>query len=248
MYDDLARVATEWATEEKSRRDVKMDRRQLNDDFFVEPPGAYTGSSDALSPPLPSPTGTPHQQFGLPVVVPSPNHPLPRIPPNLVPSAQAQNQPPGNQYGSQTNTPTLLVPPHPLGPRSPAQFVTTSREPSPDRTPGRPSRQGSADSDTEHISDVVERMNIKDDVSPSDDTQPSAKALGKRRVVEDPDDGESNNAVGGRNDPYRDTAADSDSDDTGFLPKRRPTRYVYDAAAERTAQHLREGRLVNGVH
>lgn len=27
MYDDLARVATERATEEKSRREVKMDRR-----------------------------------------------------------------------------------------------------------------------------------------------------------------------------------------------------------------------------
>lgn len=61
-------------------------------------------------------------------------------------------------------------------------------------------------------------------------------------------DGESNNAFFGRNDTYRDTAADSDSDDVGLLPKRHPTRYVYDAAAERTAQHLREGRLVNGVH
>jgi len=27
MYDDLARVATERATEEKSRKDVKMDRQ-----------------------------------------------------------------------------------------------------------------------------------------------------------------------------------------------------------------------------
>lgn len=34
-------------------------------------------------------------------------------------------------------------------------------------------------------------------------------------------------------------------------PRRQPTQYVYDAAAERTAQHLREGRVVvvaNGVH
>jgi hypothetical protein len=160
--------------------------QQLNDDFFVEPPGAYTGSSDAPSPALPSPTATPLQQFELPAVVPSPNHPLPRIPPNLVPTL-AQNH-----YGSQTNTPTLLAPPHPLGPRSPAQIVTTSRTPSPDRTLGRPSRHGSADSDKEHISDAVERMNIDDDVSHSDDAIRAAiplsdKALGKRRVVEDPD-------------------------------------------------------------
>lgn len=34
-------------------------------------------------------------------------------------------------------------------------------------------------------------------------------------------------------------------------PRRQPTQYVYDAAAERTAQHLREGRVTiaaNGVH
>lgn len=61
-------------------------------------------------------------------------------------------------------------------------------------------------------------------------------------------DGESNTAFFGRNDPYRDSAADSDSDDAGLMPKRQPTRYVYDAAAERTAQHLRDRRLVNGVH
>lgn len=210
IYDDLARVATERATEEKSKREVRMDRRvgfnldsclgriqirspqQFNDDFYIEPPGAYTGSSDALSPPLPSPTATPLQHFELPTVVPSPNHPLPRIPPSLVPSALPLNQSPGHHYGSQANTPTLLAPPHPLGPRSPAQFVTTSRTPSPDRIPGRPSRDDSVDSDKEHISDLVERMNIEDDVSNSDDDlltpiRPSAKALGKRRVVEDPD-------------------------------------------------------------
>lgn len=61
-------------------------------------------------------------------------------------------------------------------------------------------------------------------------------------------DGESNAAFFGRNDPYRESVADSDSDDVGILPRRQPTQYVYDAAAERTAQHLRERLLVNGVH
>ncbi|KAF8438655.1 hypothetical protein L210DRAFT_3646904 [Boletus edulis BED1] len=246
MYDDLARVASEQATEEKSKKEIRMDRRQLNDDFLAEPPGAYTGSSNAPSPPLPSPT------FELPPVVPSPNHPLPRIPPSLAPSTLAQNLPPSYHYGSQTNTPTLLVPPHPLGPRSP-QVVTTSRTPSPDRISGRPSRQGSGDSEKLSISDTVDKLNIEDDMSNNDDDiytpiRPSAKALGKRRVYEEPDEGESNNAFFGKTDSHRYSTAESDSDDAAFLPKRQPTRYVYDAAAERTAQHLREGHLVNGVH
>lgn len=49
----------------------------------------------------------------------------------------------------------------------------------------------------------------------------------------------------------RDSAVDSDSDESGYPVKRPPVRYVYDAAAERTAQHLKEGHvsvLVNGVH
>ena len=88
--------------------------------------------------------------------------------------------------------PTLLIPPHPLGPRSPAQFTTTSRTPSPDRISGRPSRHGSQDSEKDPLSDAIERMNIEDDVSISDDDirtpiRPSAKALGKRRVVEESD-------------------------------------------------------------
>ncbi|KAG9311025.1 hypothetical protein JVU11DRAFT_8922 [Chiua virens] len=233
MYDDLSRVATERATEEKSKREVRMDRRNLNEEYYIEPTGGHTGTSDP-SPPLPSPTAAPHQPFELPTVVPSPNHPLPRIPPNLVPSSP----PPGHHHpGSAANTPTLLAPPHPLGPRSPAQMITMSRTPSPDRMPARPSRHGSGDSDKEQLSDVVERMQIEDDVSNSDDDirtpiRPSAKALGKRRVVEEPDDGESNNAFFGRHDLYRDPAPDSDSDDNGVLPKRQPTRYVYDAAAE----------------
>lgn len=46
------------------------------------------------------------------------------------------------------------------------------------------------ESDKEHMSDVVERMNIRDDASDSDEDvrtpmRPSAKALGKRRVIED---------------------------------------------------------------
>ncbi|KIJ60449.1 hypothetical protein HYDPIDRAFT_139136 [Hydnomerulius pinastri MD-312] len=264
MYDDLARIAVEKATEEKSRRETKMDRRQLEDDYIAEPPGAFTGSSRAPSPPLPSPPlpsppASPHQQFDMPSVVPSQNHPLPRIPPSLMPSTPSLTQLTSHHYHSQANTPTLLAPPHPLGPRSPAQILISSRTPSPDRIPTRPSRHSSLDSGKEQISDGMEQMNLEDDPSNSEDEintpmRPSAKALGKRRVVEEPDEYESSNMFFGNNkeDPYNhDSAVDSDSDDGGLIPKRQATHYVYDAAAERTAQHLREGRvsvLVNGVH
>jgi hypothetical protein len=104
----------------------------------------------------------------------------------------------------------------------------------------------------------MEHMTIDDDPSSGGEEmrtpiRPSAKALGKRRDILEPEEYESNNTFfGSRDDPFgRDSALESDSDDLGLLPKLAPTRYVYDAAAERTAQHLREGRvsfLVNGVH
>jgi len=86
--------------------------------------------------------------------------------------------------------------------------------------------------------------------------KPSAKALGKRRVIEveeadrpfDTDDIFYDN----RDDPYPvENRLDSDSDE--FITGRwqQTTRYVYDAAAERTQQRIRRGRvstLVDGVH
>jgi len=86
--------------------------------------------------------------------------------------------------------------------------------------------------------------------------KPSAKALGKRKVVEaeesdrpfDTDD----IFYEHRDEPYPvDDRLDSDSDEAlgGRWPQ--TTRYVYDAAAERTQQRIRRGRvstLVDGVH
>ncbi|KAH8099783.1 hypothetical protein BXZ70DRAFT_1025894 [Cristinia sonorae] len=97
--------------------------------------------------------------------------------------------------------------------------------------------------------------------------QPSAKALGKRRVVDpedqdgqfDPDDMFYENTNESRNSPSGDDL-DSDNDGPGGLHshQRRPVRYVYDAAAEKTRERIREGRLhlaaenattlVGGVH
>ncbi|THH26966.1 hypothetical protein EUX98_g7214 [Antrodiella citrinella] len=79
--------------------------------------------------------------------------------------------------------------------------------------------------------------------------RPSAKALGKRRVVEpdesdsqfDPDDMfyEHNNDSR-HSEPLDD--ADSDGDGNG-LRQKRSVQYVYDAAAEKTRERIREGRL-----
>lgn len=112
--------------------------------------------------------------------------------------------------------------------------------------------------------------------------RPSAKALGKRKVTE-PAEGErelhfhldyissewervnDNVCVVGPFDPddlFYDQSVnestrnsdDSDSDDGHAKnPWHRPVHYVYDAAAERTEQRIREGRLaaaalVAGVH
>ncbi|KAL4077659.1 hypothetical protein J3A83DRAFT_4215420 [Scleroderma citrinum] len=251
MYEDLARVAVEKATEERSKREVRMSRRL--DEQPGEPLSGLTGSSRAGSPPLSSPPTSPRQPFEMPIVVPSPTHPLPRIPPNLMPGTPSLAQITSQHYHSQTSTPTLLAPPHPLGPRSPAQTQCHSRTPSPDRTQRY---SDSPDSRGDPLLEGVERMHIENDLSEGEEvhtpTRPSAKALGKRRVVEDPEVCDSWDQFHDRNSAtsVRDSVVDSDSDEPGFL-KRPPVRYVYDAAAERTAQHLKEGRvsvLVNGVH
>lgn len=252
MYDDLARVAIERATEERSRREVRMNRRQY-DEQLGEPPGGHSGSPRTASPPLPSPPTSPRQQFEMPVVVPSFNHPLPRIPPNLMPSPPSLAQITSQHYHSQATTPTLLAPPHPIGPRSPSQPQTYSRTPSPDRSQ-RFSRNNSPESQEDLLPEGVERMHIEDE-SASEEThtpiRPSEKALGKRRVVYETDVYDSCDPYSDKNvaSSFRDSVVDSDSDEVAYMPKRPPVRYVYDAAAERTAQQLKEGRvLVNGVH
>lgn len=124
----------------------------------------------------------------------------------------------------------------------------------------------------------LDRLQISEvKVEPDDDDattpiKPSAKALGKRKVIEaEPDrtffpsihDGIAANFVTGasdandlfhdaRDEPYPpDNRVDSDSDELSGGRWQQPTKYVYDAAAERTQQRIRRGRvstLVDGVH
>jgi YD repeat-containing protein len=139
-----------------------------------------------------------------------------------------------------------------------------------------PSRENSLES----IGGALDRLHMDETAVDDEDIEaimrPSAKALGKRRVVEEVDEGtlRSHLVCDDRMqladasldvdhydssdlyyEPRRESIVlESDEDGRGgetWLPRRQPTQYVYDAAAERTAQHLREGRVgvaVNGVH
>ena len=206
MYEDLERVALEKVAEERSRREVRMSRRVSRSRCLSRPPGTltidikppeeqlgeplsgFTGSTRGGSPPLSSPPTSPRQPFEMPIVVPSPIHPLPRVPPNLMPGTPSLVQVTSQYYHSQANTPTLLAPPHPLGPRSPAQIQGHSRTPSPDRMQ-RPSGTDSPDSRGDPMLEGMERLHIENDLSEDEEVhtpiRPSAKALGKRRVIED---------------------------------------------------------------
>ncbi|EGN94845.1 hypothetical protein SERLA73DRAFT_187914 [Serpula lacrymans var. lacrymans S7.3] len=273
VYDDLERIAFERVAEERSRREVRLDRRQqhqlLNGDYLIQQQShsSYGGSSRTPSPSPPSPPASP-ERFDLPSIYPSQGHPLPRLPPNLspklstVPSHGYANSPPIPQLG----TPTQLLappPPAPHGPRSPAQASVQSRTPSPERVSSRPSRKNSSDSDKGDYVIGLERLQIHDEYYPLEEEEeddvktpirPSAKALGKRKVIEQLEDtfDPSGFPYEPQQEPYRrDTVVDSDSEDGSAAPWNHHVHYVYDAAAERTAQRLKDGRvsvLVNGVH
>ncbi|KAG1736206.1 hypothetical protein EDB19DRAFT_1878625 [Suillus lakei] len=239
MYDDVMRVAEERVAVEISKRDVRMDRRHRENEYLGESSHDYGGDSSRT----PSPPAPP-RQYDLPPVVPSQTHPLPRVPLALSPAHSHYGSPPQSM-----NTPTLLVlPPPPVGPRSPA---FPSRPPSPDWGGiVRPSRGNSLES----MGGTLDRLHIDENDMEEEEVKspirPSAKALGKRKAVEEVDD-EQHDSSDLYYEPRRESVVlDSDEEARGgdhanaLWPRRQPTQYVYDAAAERTAQHLREGRVI----
>ncbi|KAJ3498602.1 hypothetical protein NLJ89_g10199 [Agrocybe chaxingu] len=150
----------------------------------------------------------------------------------------------------------------PHGPRSPVQ-VSHSRTPSPGTPKLEPQVNGYGhdgyghDEDVQSLNGVGGARDQEDyDYTP---VKPSAKALGKRKVVEpeavpdppfDPDDiyySKDNSFLA------NDTKGEPDfEDETDTRWRRPPTQFVYDAVAERTRQRLegeiRELRVANGVH
>ncbi|KZT53163.1 hypothetical protein CALCODRAFT_501374 [Calocera cornea HHB12733] len=244
-YDEHARMAVseneEREVEERSRREVRMDRRDmqyLNAEGYIDhrfggggsgsqvptPSASQPGSRSASPvPPLP----TPYIQPGVQAPSPHTNHPLPMPP-----------------------IPHLAPPPHPpAGPRR--------RTPSPEGTP----RAGSTDSFTAPPTAKMNGLHVEpsyylvngsaattDDESgsvPNTPVKPSAKALGKRPVkpVEDDDDNSFDpDDLFKMEDVPRPMPTMEDEEEAGYDPIKaqlglwKPVKYAYDAAAEREAQ------------
>ncbi|TFY58730.1 hypothetical protein EVJ58_g6235 [Rhodofomes roseus] len=153
-----------------------------------------------------------------------------------------------------------------VGPRSPAHSAGgQSRTPSPERASLRQSiPRSSLDSTAGSLARDMNKLGVQSRDSHGDDVpgtliRPSTKALGKRRQIDppesergfDPDDIFYDNA----DDQSRqnDESLESDSDDGQHHRWHQPVHYVYDAAAERTQERIRQGRiaesaLVGGVH
>ncbi|OBZ74920.1 TOM1-like protein 2 [Grifola frondosa] len=269
LYDDLERVGIERDAEERSKKETRMDRTRLRYDstdnsFYLEPGHPSQGGASTSRSPSPSPSASPSPAPSL-VVTPSNHghhHPLPPIPGH---QSNHHHPAPGSQGSIQSLAPP---PPAPHGPRSPAHSTPRSRTPSPERGSLHHASRGSIDNTPSTARQEVGVRRLRtgsDDPSYLNDelktpVRPSAKALGKRRVVEpidndrpfDPDDlfyEHTDESV-----RESDDLLDSDSEDGRQRPSwHQPTHYVYDAAAERTQQRIKEGRLaaaalVGGVH
>ncbi|CCM02123.1 uncharacterized protein FIBRA_04200 [Fibroporia radiculosa] len=274
QYDDLERVGMEREAEERSRKETRLDRTQLRpgdlhvpflDTGYPSQGGASSSRSPSPSPSSPSLSSAP--SFVVHSVPLHPPHPLPPIPLHPAPNVTHAS----HTITAQPSTQSLAPPPHaPLGPRSRSQGMPRSRTPSPERMSinnhhmlsrgsFESSRNGNAlaqDMNRLRVHHDAEVGTVQEEVETP--TRPSAKALGKRRVIEnaEPDPFDADDTYYDHSDEtprMADDAFESDSDDGRHRSRPQPVHYVYDAAAERTQQRIREGRLaaaalVGSVH
>ncbi|KAJ3929303.1 MAG: hypothetical protein NXY57DRAFT_900339, partial [Lentinula lateritia] len=245
QYDDVERVAMERKAEEKSRKEVRMDRRQQQLEEIAAISGAGAGGSTVhlTSSRSPSPASYRGSRPSSMVM----QHPLPQHPHSLLTHpAQQQLQhhlPAQNSFSSHSpEVPgTTLAPPRapPHGPRSPASGhghghtrtgssgFPPSRTPSPN-TPSMDhssSGTGTGESVGGSALDVVPTWSGRIPVDDSSEEEiltpikPSAKALGKRRV--EVNDATENGDIpvpsgeGGYN-------SDSDDSESAYYPNGRP--------------------------
>ncbi|PFH50012.1 hypothetical protein AMATHDRAFT_75881 [Amanita thiersii Skay4041] len=255
QHEDIERVALERRTEDLSRKMTRIDPRhmQYSEGEALRPEYApsfdSTISSRSPSPSLRSDT-PPYQTLA---------HPQPFH------HSRSQSS---LENGSQVQ---LLAPPPaaPHGPRSP-QISMHSRTSS----PGTPLHDQARSGNDVHIQNGMTNMHIRDHrpqapVDTHEDNQqhdeeeytpikPSAKALGKRRLVESVildsgTEGDPDMYKTKRDSTYSmdDERPGSDAEDDGSRGWTRPVvKYVYDAAAERTQQRIRDATAaltVNGV-
>lgn len=276
MYDDIERIGIEREAEERSRREVRMDRSKLVYDeregyVHLEPPLNTVGSSSRTPSPSPSSSPSPIPISLMPAVHPSSTHPLPPIP------YQHSNNPTtgtAGNFGAHVSQQSLPPPPPaPHGPRSPGYVPVRprSRTPSPERYPSHliadanVSQMELTAGRVEAVGNGLQRLKIKgggvDIVGGKDSAEeevvrtpvkPSLKALGKRKVVqsEEPDQPFNPDDMFYERtdrDIRQDDSPDSDDDEARRRPWA-PVHYVYDAVAERTQQRLREGQLASLVN
>ncbi|KAF8645626.1 hypothetical protein AX16_007708 [Volvariella volvacea WC 439] len=244
QYDDLERLAREQQVEIQSRLEVRIDRRKIH----------QLEHENSLSVQAADGVGRSHSR--------SPSPSLHSVARSYSPAPSAVHYP---AHGP--STPTLPPPPPaPQGPRAPP---TSSHSHSRTPSPGTPSIDVHAATPAvnENFSGVDNGFSLLDahhhvmptqsDTRTLDGDQPSAKALGKRReepvdVVEPPKSPDSlfeaSEGVFSHQEDNQDS--DSEKSTTNHNPWHRPVQYLYDAAAERTQQRIRDGHtmLVNGVH
>ncbi|GJE99365.1 hypothetical protein PsYK624_156190 [Phanerochaete sordida] len=264
QYDDLERVGIERDTEERSKKETRIDRSQLYYDadgqMHLEPPQPHFAATSSHTP---SPSSSPSPSPAPSVMVHSAHshggHPLPPVPPH----ASALSHSPGSFHAHLT--PSLAPPPPaPHGPRQPLHSSARSRTPSPDRSSMTHSTQQYHEQyyhdAAAEIPAAVSRMRISDSdsASPESDeeprvpTRPSAKALGKRRAPPPPDnDGFDPDDLfyehGNESHRSDEFAEENDEEHPSpQLPWHHPVQYVYDAAAERHRELFQEGGL-NGT-
>ncbi|KAI0668846.1 hypothetical protein C8Q78DRAFT_212551 [Trametes maxima] len=268
QYDDLERVGIERDAQERSKKETRMDRTGEHS-YYLEPGqtnhgGAGASSSRSASP---SPSTSPSPAPSL-VITPTPSsishgHPLPPIPHQ--PASANHTHPVAQQGSIQSLAPP---PPAPHGPRSPTHRSNT---PSPERaSAGRAPRTSIESNQSAARQQATSKLRPESSEEWSDldeeartPVRPSAKALGKRKVVEpppdedrpfDPNDIFYNHANDSFHNTNNNNSDESESEEgRARNPWHRPVQYVYDAAAERTAQRIREGRLaaaalVGSVH
>ncbi|KAI9461993.1 hypothetical protein BJY52DRAFT_1185334 [Lactarius psammicola] len=275
-FDDIERIGIERETLERSRQEVRLDRsKNVVDDrgyvHHLDIMPTSLGSSSRSPSPSPSPSPKP-PPIPIPAVL-QPHagqpHPLPPIP--------VQHQP---NYAP-TQPSLALPPPAPHGPRSPGLVLHRSHTPSPERGGlARPSLHAAVPNSAPPFSGeapnggalkpslgiIVSRKENEDEDEGGEEEdirtpiRPSAKALGKRRVVEaeepDPDAFNPDDLFYERTEvrdvrnPGQDDSGMSDSD-SDSLPRswpQQPVHYAYDAVAERTQRLMQQMALVNGVH
>ncbi|KAF9556442.1 hypothetical protein CPC08DRAFT_820448 [Agrocybe pediades] len=253
QHDDLERVAMERKAESRSRKETRMDPKQranlLSESAAVASSDGHVGGSSRS----PSPSSRP----------PSPRPPVSlHTRPHHLNLSEAGSEVDLNTVGGQNLAPP---PAAPHGPRSPAPVSVANQSRTP--SPGTPVLEppytngiGYAYGDRDRDDSLSMYASDEDEHLPP---KPSAKALGKRKVVE-PEEPVGSVPLGGDGDstyftrdqpPFgasgHDPELDEEEENVVLTPFRRPpVKFVYDAVAERTKQWQAglEPITTNGTH